>query len=316
VAPRTTAPRWDLWRYAAVLPVRADETPVSLGEGLTPMAEAPALARRVGVARLWIKDEGRNPTASFKARGMSAAVTRARALGAAGLVVPTAGNAGAALAAYGAAAGLPVRVYAPRTTPPAILMAIAALHADLHLVDGHIGDAGREARAFAAESGWFDLSTLREPYRVEGDEDDGLRARRAAGMARAPAIVYPTGGGEGDDRHLEGDRRDAPRGDGLPPGGAAAAHGRRAEQRLPRRSCAPTPRARRAPSPGRTPETYASGTPRPGPTRRPAAASARCARAPARRRDRRRRDARRHARHGGGRRASTRRPRAGARSRP
>src|SRR5688500_15224770 len=108
---RTSLPaRWDMWRYAAVLPLARDETPVTLGEGATPLIELPRLASTVGVARLWVKEEGLNPTGSFKARGMSAAVTRAKALGARGLAVPTAGNAGAALAAYGAAAGIPVHV--------------------------------------------------------------------------------------------------------------------------------------------------------------------------------------------------------------
>jgi threonine synthase len=197
VAPWTVRPRWDLWRYAAVLPAGDAEPPVTLGEGLTPMHEAPALARRLGVGRLWIKDEGRNPTASFKARGMSTAVTRARALGAAGLVVPTAGNAGAAIAAYGAAGGLRVRVYAPRTTPPAILMTVAALGADLHLVDGHIGDAGRMARAFAAETGWADVSTLREPYRVEGMKTMGYELAEQLGRRLPDAIVYPTAAARG-----------------------------------------------------------------------------------------------------------------------
>ena len=137
--------RWDIWRYRAALPIDDGEVPVTLGEGVTPLLEAPALAHALGVARLWIKDEGRNPTASFKARGMSAAVTRAKALGVPGLVVPTAGNAGAALAAYGAAASLPVRVFAPASTPPPILATIRALGAELDLVDGHIGDAGRRS---------------------------------------------------------------------------------------------------------------------------------------------------------------------------
>jgi threonine synthase len=197
VAPDARAPHWSLWRYAPVLPLAAGESPVTLGEGLTPLADAPSLARQVGVRRLWIKDEGRNPTASFKARGMSAAITRARALGAQGLVVPTAGNAGAAIAAYAAAAGLPVRVYAPRTTPPAILMTIAALGADLHLVDGHIGDAGRLATAFAGESGWLNVSTLREPYRVEGMKTMGYEVVEQLDGRVPDAIVYPTGGGEG-----------------------------------------------------------------------------------------------------------------------
>jgi threonine synthase len=191
------APRWDLWRYRALLPIADGEEPVSLGEGLTPLVDSPSLAREVGVRRLWIKDESQNPTASFKARGMSAAVTRARALGASGLVVPTAGNAGAAIAAYGAAAGLRVRVYAPRTTPRPILDTIRALGADLQLLDGHIGDCGKAARAHSAETGDFDVSTLREPYRVEGMKTMGLELAEQLDWRLPDAIVYPTGGGEG-----------------------------------------------------------------------------------------------------------------------
>ena len=190
-------PRWDLWRYAAVLPIRDDEQPVSLGEGATPLLESPKLAREIGVARLWIKDEGLNPTASFKARGMTAAVTRAAALRVAGLVVPTAGNAGAALAAYGAAAGLPVRVFAPATTPEPILSTIRAFGAALDLVDGHIGDAGKLARAYSAEHGYFDVSTLREPYRIEGKKTMGLELAEQLGWRLPTHVVYPTGGGTG-----------------------------------------------------------------------------------------------------------------------
>lgn len=189
--------RWDMWRYAPVMPLEPGETPVSLGEGLTPLQELPALAKEIGVARLWVKDEGLNPTASFKARGMSAAVTRAKALGVQGFVVPTAGNAGAALTAYGAAARLPVRVYAPETTPKPILDTIRALGADLQLVAGHIGDAGRQARAFAAESGYFDVSTLREPYRIEGKKTMGIELAEQLGWRLPTHIVYPTGGGTG-----------------------------------------------------------------------------------------------------------------------
>ena len=190
-------PRWDMWRYAAVLPLRDGEAPVTLGEGATPLQELPALAQEIGVARLWVKDEGLNPTGSFKARGMSAAVTRARALGVPGLVVPTAGNAGAALAAYGAAARIPVRVYAPASTPTPILATIRALGADLHLVEGHIGDAGKLSRAFAAERGYFDASTLREPYRIEGKKTMGLELAEQLGWRLPTHIVYPTGGGTG-----------------------------------------------------------------------------------------------------------------------
>ena len=189
--------RWDMWRYAPVLPIARGETPVSLGEGATPLREVPALARQLGVRRVWIKDEGLNPTASFKARGMSAAVTRARALGVPGLVVPTAGNAGAALAAYAAAAALPVRVYAPDSTPSPILATIAAFGAELQLVPGHIGDAGRAARAFATEAGWFDVSTLREPYRIEGKKTMGIEIAEQLDWRLPDVIVYPTGGGTG-----------------------------------------------------------------------------------------------------------------------
>ncbi len=195
--PRTIIDRWDMWRYSALLPLRDGESPVSLGEGLTPMSELPSLARELGIERLWVKDEGLNPTASFKARGMSAAVTRARALGVPGLVVPTAGNAGAALAAYAAAAGTNVRVYAPETTPKPILDTIRALGAELHLVPGHIGDAGKRARAFASESGWFDVSTLREPYRIEGKKTMGIELAEQLSWELPTHIVYPTGGGTG-----------------------------------------------------------------------------------------------------------------------
>lgn len=191
------ADRWDAWRYAPFMPLEAGEVPVSLGEGMTPMIEAPALAAATGVRRLWIKDESQNPTVSFKARGMSAAVTRAKAQGYPGLVVPTAGNAGAALAAYGAAAGMPVRVFAPRTTPRPILDTIEALGATLVRIDGHIGDAGKLAIAYAAESGYFNVSTLREPYRVEGMKTMGFEMAEQLGWRVPDALVYPTGGGEG-----------------------------------------------------------------------------------------------------------------------
>jgi threonine synthase len=190
--------RWDMWRYAPLLPIADDESPVSLGEGLTPLIDAPSLARDVKVRRVWIKEEGLNPTGSFKARGMAAAVTRAAGFGVKGLVVPTAGNAGAAMAAYAAAAGIPARVFAPRETPPAIMQTIRAFGAELVLVDGHIGDAGKMARAFAAESGFFDVSTLREPYRIEGKKTMGIELAEQLGWQHLPThIIYPTGGGTG-----------------------------------------------------------------------------------------------------------------------
>ena len=188
---------WSLWRYADAMPLAEGETPVSLGEGMTPLLEVPALAREIGVRRLWIKDEGQNPTGSFKARGMTAAVTRAKALGLPGLVVPTAGNAGAALAAYGAAAGMKVRIFAPATTPPPILSIIRAMGVDLETVDGHIGDAGKAAMAYARDHQWFNVATVREPYRVEGMKTMGFEVAEQLGWRAPDAIVYPTGGGEG-----------------------------------------------------------------------------------------------------------------------
>jgi threonine synthase len=188
---------WSLWRYAAALPVEPGETRVSLGEGMTPLIDLPELAREVGVRRLWVKDEGQNPTASFKARGLMMAVTRAKALGLPGVCVPTAGNAGIALAAYAAAAGLPARIFAPRTTPPPILGSIRAYGVHLDLVDGHIGDAGKATMQFAKESGFFNVATVREPYRVEGMKTMGYEVAEQLGWELPDAIVYPTGGGEG-----------------------------------------------------------------------------------------------------------------------
>ena len=189
--------RWDMWRYAHQLPLHDGEAPVSLGEGGTPLINAPQLAAAIGVTSVWVKDEGLNPTGSFKARGMSAAVTRAKAHNVPGLVVPTAGNAGAALAAYAAAAGMKARVYAPETTPRGILATIRALGAELCTLPGHIGDSGKAARAFAAEHGWFDVSTLREPYRIEGKKTLGYEVAEQMGFELPDVIVYPTGGGTG-----------------------------------------------------------------------------------------------------------------------
>ena len=190
-------PRWDMWRYAPALPLTEGEVPVSLGEGRTPMTEQAELARLLGVRRLWIKNEGVNPTASFKARGLSAAVTRAKARGVPGLVVPTAGNAGAALAAYAAAAGLKARIYAPETTPRPILDIIRAMGVDLVTIDGHIGDCGKLCVAYAHETGYFNVATLREPFRAEGNKTLGFEMAEQLGWRLPDAVVYPTGGGEG-----------------------------------------------------------------------------------------------------------------------
>ena len=188
---------WSLWRYAAALPMMPGDIRVSLGEGATPLLELPELAREIGVRKLWVKDEGQNPTASFKARGLMMAVTRAKALGLPGLSVPTAGNAGIALAAYAAAGGVPACIYAPRTTPPPILSSIRAYGVELELVDGHIGDAGKATMQFCKESGYFNVATVREPYRVEGMKTMGYEVAEQLGWDLPDAIVYPTGGGEG-----------------------------------------------------------------------------------------------------------------------
>ncbi len=188
---------WTMWRYREWLPLTAGEGPVTLGEGGTPLLHAARLAARYGFERLWIKEEGINPTGSFKARGLAAAVTRAVLAGARRFVVPTAGNAGVALAAYATRAGVQARVYAPRATPQTILAQIRAFGGDLALLDGHIGDCGKAARAFAAETGAVDVSTLREPYRIEGKKTLGLELAEQLGWTLPDAIVYPTGGGTG-----------------------------------------------------------------------------------------------------------------------
>ena len=186
-----------MWRFRVFLPLTAHETPVTLGEGDTPLLQCPVLGRRLGVAHLLVKDEAANPTGSFKSRGLSAAVTRAGLAGASSFVLPTAGNAGVAAAAYGARAGCPVRVYAPRTTPRPILTQIRHFGGDLQLLDGHIGDCGKAARSHAAATGAMDLSTLREPYRIEGKKTLGLEIAMQLGWSLPDAIVYPTGGGTG-----------------------------------------------------------------------------------------------------------------------
>lgn len=186
-----------MWRFRDFLPLAEGEQPVSLGEGNTPLLETPRIGARFGLPKVLVKDEGTNPTGSFKSRGLSAAITRAVAGGARAFTLPTAGNAGVAAAAYGARAGIPVRVYAPRTTPAPILSQIAAYGADLRLLDGHIGDSGKASRAYAAESGAFDLSTLREPYRIEGKKTLGLELAEQLGWRLPDAIIYPTGGGTG-----------------------------------------------------------------------------------------------------------------------
>jgi threonine synthase len=189
--------RHGMWRFRPFLPLAPGEEPVSLGEGDTPLVRVGRTGHRLGLEDFWVKDEGTNPTGSFKARGLSAAITRAVAAGAERFVLPTAGNAGVAAAAYGAKASRPVRVYAPHTTPRTILSQIRAFGGDLVLLEGHIGDCGRASRAYAAETGALDLSTLREPYRIEGKKTLGLELAMQLDWTLPDAIIYPTGGGTG-----------------------------------------------------------------------------------------------------------------------
>ena len=189
--------RSDLWRYAEMLPVRDPAARVALGEGWTPMIDAPRTAARLGVEKVWVKDEGQNPTGSFKARGLCLAVSRALELGAEALALPSAGNAGSAAAAYGAAAGLPVHVVVPSDTPAPILEEMQALGAHVQLLDGLISDCGKVVKKGVEEKGWFALSTLKEPYRVEGKKTMGYELAEQLCGRLPDAIVYPTGGGTG-----------------------------------------------------------------------------------------------------------------------
>jgi threonine synthase len=186
-----------MWRYREVLPVEDPEDRISLGEGFTPLLPASRLGERLGLPRLFLKDEAANPTGSFKARGLSVAVSMARLLGAVELCLPSAGNAAIALAAYAARCGLKAHVFMPDDTAQAFVVEAQAYGADVHSVPGLINDAGRECSRLAAEKGWFDCATLREPYRVEGKKTMAYELAEQMGWRLPDAIVYPTGGGTG-----------------------------------------------------------------------------------------------------------------------
>jgi threonine synthase len=186
-----------MWRYREVLPVDDPESRVSLGEGFTPLVAAPRLGRRLGLSRLLVKDEGGNPTGSFKARGLSMAVSMARALGATDVCLPSAGNAGSALAAYAAAAGLRAHVYLPKDIARLFVMETEAFGARVETVDGLITDAGRVCAAAAKANGWYECATLKEPYRIEGKKTMGYEIAEQMGWKLPDAILYPTGGGTG-----------------------------------------------------------------------------------------------------------------------
>jgi threonine synthase len=183
-----------LWRYAEVLP---GGEAVSLGEGMTALLHATRLGTAMGLWRLYVKDEGLNPTGSFKARGMSTAVTRAKQLGAKALAAPTAGNAGGALAAYAAAAGLPAVIAMPADTPVANVMECKAFGAKVVMIDGLISDCGKYIAQNKDREGWYDVSTLKEPYRVEGKKTMGYELWEQFGGELPEVILYPTGGGVG-----------------------------------------------------------------------------------------------------------------------
>ncbi len=186
-----------MWRYAPALPLAPGDEPVSLGEGWTPLFPAPRLGADLGLTRLFVKDEALNPTNSFKARGMSAAVTRAKALGASTLSVPSAGNAACAMAAYAAKAGLDARVFMPRDVKTPFIRECELHGADVTLVDGLITDAGRIAAEQGRPLGWYDVSTLKEPFRVEGKKTMGYEIAEQLNWSWPDWIIYPTGGGTG-----------------------------------------------------------------------------------------------------------------------
>ncbi len=184
-----------LWRYREVLPVKQDSSIVSLGEGFTPLHHARGLGAKLGLPNLYLKDESQNPTGSFKARGLAVAVSMARELGIKKLVIPSAGNAGGALAAYAAQAGIPAAIYMPEETPLANRLECTLMGAEVVLVPGTIRDCGRAVRERG--DGWFDVSTLREPYRLEGKKTMAYELIEQLGGRVPDAIVYPTGGGTG-----------------------------------------------------------------------------------------------------------------------
>jgi threonine synthase len=186
-----------LWRYRELLPLPLDHEPVTLGEGMTPLLPCPRLASDLGLSRLFIKDESQLPTGSFKSRGMTTAVSMAKRFGLKRLAIPTAGNAGGALAAYGARVGMEVFVFMPEDTPIINQLEAHLCGARVFLINGLINDCGRIVREGTERMGWFDMSTLKEPYRLEGKKTMGLEIAEQLGWRLPDVILYPTGGGTG-----------------------------------------------------------------------------------------------------------------------
>ena len=187
----------DLWRYRELLPVRRAENIVSLGEAVTPLVAMPKLAARLGAQEILVKDEGRLPTGSFKARGLVMAVSMAKALGVSHMAMPTNGNAGAALAAYASRAGIRSTIFCPDDTPEVNVSEIALQGASVYRVNGLIDDCGKIVAEGKAKVGWFDTSTLKEPYRIEGKKTMGIELAEQLGWNVPDVILYPTGGGTG-----------------------------------------------------------------------------------------------------------------------
>jgi threonine synthase len=186
-----------MYRFRELLPLGDGEEAVTLGEGGTPLLPLPRLAAHLGLRHLWAKDEGQNPTGSFKARGLGMAVTRARTLGVKGLMIPSAGNAGGAAAVYGARAGVPTAVVVARGTPEAAIAEAILAGAHVFTVEGSIATAGRVIAQIAPRLGWFDLATLKEPYRLEGKKTMGLELAEQLDWQTPDVLMYPTGGGTG-----------------------------------------------------------------------------------------------------------------------
>ena len=189
--------RGDMWRFSELLPVLEPKNVLTLGEGGTPLLEVGNLANKLGLKNLFIKEEGLNPTGTFKARGIAAAVSKAQELGVTGFTMPSAGNAAGAAATYCARAGLPVKVFMPQDAPQSNQKESVMAGSELNLVDGLISDAGRIAVGIAEAENLFDLSTLKEPYRAEGKKTMGLEIAQQLGWKTPDVIIYPTGGGTG-----------------------------------------------------------------------------------------------------------------------
>lgn len=189
--------KWNLWRYHEIMPVQDPANALTLGEGGTAVLDTPRLGSSYGYERLKVKDEGRNPTGSFKSRGLAAAVSRAKELGASAVSIPSAGNAAAAMSAYAANGGLGAYVFMPQDAPSVMKAECTAYGAKVFLVKGLINDAGKVGKLGCGARGWFDVSTLKEPYRAEGKKTMGLELAEQLGWRVPDAIIYPTGGGTG-----------------------------------------------------------------------------------------------------------------------